>query len=80
MQRTPFARWLAAREHVEVPDATRITQLLAQAGAAGIAHHDLRKAVGIEPDTLDALLAALEGIGQITVILVNGQRVYRASA
>jgi hypothetical protein len=53
--------------------------LLAQAGAAGIAHHDLRKAVDLEPDTLDALLAALKGIGQITVAMVNGQWVYRVN-
>ena len=78
MQTTPFPRWLTARTRIDIPDATRITQLLAQAGAAGIAHHDLRKAVGLEPDTLDALLAAMEGVGQITVELVDGKRVYRA--
>jgi hypothetical protein len=78
MQRTSFLEWLTAREQVEVPDETLVIHLISQAGAAGVTHHDLRHAVGLEPDTLDGLLAALEGIGQITVSLVNGRRVYRA--
>jgi hypothetical protein len=78
MHRTPFPRWLTAREQIEVPDATLVIQLISQAGAAGITHHDLRHAVpGLEPDTLDGLLDALDGVGQITVALVDGRRVYR---
>ena len=78
MHRTFFHDWLVAREQTEVPDATLVAQLIAQAGAAGITHHDLRHAVKIEPETLDALLAAWAGIGQITMAWVGGRRVYRA--
>ena len=77
MLRTFFHDWLVAREQIEVPDATLVAQLIARA-AAGITHHDLRHAVKIEPETLDALLAAWAGIGQITMAWVGGQRVYRA--
>ena len=78
MPRTLFHEWLTARNQVEIPDATRVTDLIVQAGAAGISHRDLRRAVELEPETLDGLLTALVGVGQIAVALVNGERVYWA--
>ena len=78
MQRTPFPKWLAFREQTEVPDASLVIHLISQAGAAGISHHELRHAApGLEPETLDRLLAAWASIGQITMAWVGGQRVYR---
>jgi hypothetical protein len=73
-----FHEWLAAREQVDVPDATMVTQLISHAGAAGISHHDLHKAVSLEPETLNVLLSALIGVAQIAVVVVDGEKVYGA--
>lgn len=73
-----YQEWLTARTRIAIPDATKLTALIAQAGAAGVPHHDLHKALGLEPETLNGLLTALIDVGQITLVLVNGKRVYRA--
>lgn len=69
-----FLDWLQR----EVPDATQLALAIARAGAAGVSHNDLRRITRIHPDALRDLLAALTAAGQITVLIRNGQRVYRA--
>jgi hypothetical protein len=71
-----FHEWLNADE---APAADRLATLIAQSGAVGISVDHLRKTVRISPESLDDLLRALVSSGQVTILKVNGQRVYRAT-
>lgn len=72
-----FAHWLARREQqTEVPETTRLFQLIAQAGTAGIRRRDLGKAITLDRDVLDDLLAAMVAAGQVEVGEVGGERIY----
>lgn len=72
-----FIDWLDARtQRPQVPETTRLLQLLAQAGAAGIRRRDLGKAITLDRDVLDDLLAAMVAAGQIEVAEVDGESVY----
>jgi hypothetical protein len=74
---TSFLAWLETRAHrSELPDVTRLSQLIAQAGAAGIRRPDLGKAITLDRDVLDDLLAAMVAAGQIGVAEVDGESVY----
>lgn len=53
--------------------------LVAQSGAAGISRDDLARALGISPETVQEILGALVATGQVTVLRVNGQLVYRTT-
>ena len=70
-----FYEFVAAKS--EIPDATKVWQLVQQSGATGISHRELHRSVSLEPDTLDALLAGLVAVGQVTVSDVGGKRIYR---
>lgn len=74
---TSFLAWLETRAHrSELPEATRLSQLLAKAGATGIRRCDLGKAITLDRDVLDDLLAAMMAAGQAEVAEVGGERVY----
>jgi len=74
---TSFLAWLETRtQRPELPEVTRLLQLLAQAGANGIRRRDLGKAITLDRDVLDDLLAAMVAAGQIEVAEVGGERVY----
>jgi len=81
MRRMAFHEWMETREHriEEVPDVMRLALLIAQSGAAGISRQDLARVLRLSPDTVEDLLMALVAAGQVTVLRVNGQRVFRAS-
>ena len=78
MRRIAFAEWLEHRPE-EVPDATPIALTIAKSGAAGVSREGLERVVRISPDALDELLRALMSAGQVVVLKVHGQRVYRAA-
>lgn len=74
---TSFLAWLETRAHrSELPEATRLSQLIAQAGTGGIRRRDLGKAITLDGDVLDDLLAAMVAAGQVEVAEVGGKRVY----
>ena len=76
-----FSTWLAERHHrtpvLTFPNA--LVPVIAQAGTKGITRHELGRAVDLDPQLLDRLLAAFVGIGQLTVSRGNGGLVYRAT-
>jgi sulfur carrier protein ThiS len=76
MQRPSFQKWLEHRVQ-EVPDATTIALAIGRSG--GVSREGLEKVVRISPETLDELLRALIAAGQVVVVQVNGQRVFRAA-
>jgi hypothetical protein len=71
-----FYDWLEHRLE-EVPDATALALVIARSG--GVSFDGLRKVVRASPDTLDELLRALVASGQVTIVKLNGQRVFRAT-
>jgi hypothetical protein len=77
-----FHEWLGTRAQ-EAPDEAPATEnlatLIAQSGAAGISIDHLRTLVPLSPETLQDLLKALVATGQVVVLKVNGQMVYRAT-
>jgi hypothetical protein len=77
MRRISFRDWLERRP-VEVPDSTTIALVIARS-AAGVSREELEKVARISPDALDELLRALLSAGQVVVVQVNGQRVFRAA-
>jgi len=76
MRRTSFYEWLEHRVE-EVPDATTIALVIARSG--GVSRDDLRRVVRVSPETLDELLRALVSAGQVKLLKVNGQIVFRAA-
>ena len=78
MRRISFHDWLEHRSE-EVPDATTIALVIAKSGAAGVSREKLEKVARISPDAVDELLRALVSAGQVVVVKVNGQRVFRAA-
>jgi uncharacterized metal-binding protein len=68
-----------AKNPEEVSDATRLALVIARSGAAGVTLDGLEKVVRLSPETLQDLLRALTAAGQVTVLLVNGQRAYRTA-
>ncbi len=78
MRTLSFAEWLKNRPE-EVPDATTLALVIARSGVAGVSRDGLEKVVRISSDALDELLRALLSAGQVVVVQVNGQRVYRAA-
>jgi hypothetical protein len=76
MQRPSFHEWLGNRVE-EVPDATTLGLVIARS-RAGISREALEKVVRISPEVLDGLLRALVSAGQVVVLKMNGQMVFRA--
>ena len=60
------------------PNADRLAMLIAQAGAVGISLDPSARLVPLPPETLQDLLTALTATGQITMLKVGGETVYRA--
>ena len=73
----PFRDWLDRRSH-EAPAAADLALTIAQAGAAGVSLDRLRRLVPLAPETLQDILKALVATGQVEVVSVNGEMVYRA--
>jgi len=78
MRRISFHDWLEHRPE-EVPDATTIALMIARSGTAGVSREGLEKVARISPDTLDELLRALMATGQVRILKVNGQIVFKAA-
>jgi hypothetical protein len=72
-----FHEWL--RSSRDAPGADRLAMLIAQSGAAGISLDRLRRVVGLTPETLQDILKSLTATGQVVMLRVNGQLVYRAA-
>jgi hypothetical protein len=75
--RTSFSDWLRNRPE-DAPQADRLSLLIAQAGE-GISLDRLRRLCGLPGETLDDLLKALTATGQVRMLRVNGELVYRAA-
>ena len=73
-----FYHWLEHRVE-EVPDSGKLALVIARSGAAGISLDRLCRLTHISPDTLDDLLRALITTGQVVMLKINGQMVYRAT-
>lgn len=78
MRRISFHEWLEHRPE-EVPDATTIALAIARSGTAGVSREGLEKVVCISPDALDELLRVLVSAGQVRILKVNGQMVFKAA-
>jgi len=76
MRRISFPEWLEHRVE-EVPDATTLALVIARSG--GVSRDDLHKVARVSPDTLDELLRALMAAGQVRMLKVGGQIVFRAA-
>jgi predicted transcriptional regulator len=72
-----FHEWLTSAH--EAPEADRLATVIAQAGAAGISRGRIEKVVGLPAETLNDLLKALVATGQVVMLRVNGELVYRAA-
>jgi hypothetical protein len=72
-----FHEWLRSAQ--EAPEVDRLATVIAQAGAAGISLGRLRRLCGLSPETLGDLLKALAVGGQVRMLRVNGELVYRAA-
>ena len=70
-----FMTWVLRQKGV-VPDADRLILLIKAAGPSGIPERELRSAVELPLQTVDALLAALTQARQVAVADRNGERVY----
>jgi hypothetical protein len=74
-----FRSWLEDHRLQQVPDAASLALAIVRSGAAGMSRHDLRRLAGIPSDTLDDLLRAMMASGQVVMVKVGGQLVYRAA-
>jgi hypothetical protein len=72
-----FHEWLANRSQ-EPPQADNLATLIAQT-PAGISLDRLRRVVGLSRETLQDVLRGLVVAGQVVVLKVNGQMVYRVA-
>ena len=63
----------------QVVVADRLGIVIARSGAAGVSLDGLRSSLRLPPETLRDLLRALVTAGQVTVLKVNGEMVYRAA-
>jgi sulfur carrier protein ThiS len=74
----PFRAWLENRSQ-EAPAAESLATLIAGAGNGGISRDDLARALNLPPETLEDILRALTATGQVVMLKVNGEMVYRAA-
>jgi hypothetical protein len=72
-----FTQWLEHRPP-EVPDIGSLALVIAQSGMAGASRDALPRLIRISPEALENLLRALAAAGQVMVVKVGGERVYRA--
>jgi hypothetical protein len=82
MQYPTFAGWLRGHQSrpVRVPEATRLLQLVAAAGPAGVSRGQLGGALHLPREVLDQLLDALVQAGQLRRAAEGGLDVYQGSA
>ena len=73
-----FDSWLQTKSQ-EAPAADRLATIIAGAGTAGVSLDRLRRVVGLPPETMQDILKSLVATGQVRVLKVNGQMVYRAT-
>ena len=73
-----FHAWLEHRPP-EVPDAAQIALLIAQSGTAGVSRDALLRVIQTLPETLENLLRALMASGQVVVVQVVRELVYRVT-
>ncbi len=74
-----FTAWLESRtDQPPLPETTRLTRLIATAGPNGVTARDLRRAVDLDRDLVDQLLAAMVAAGIVATATVDGETVYYA--
>ena len=73
-----FPQWLENRPP-EVPDIGSLVLTIAQSGTAGVSLDRLCDVIGSSPETLKSMLQALVVSGQVVMVRVNGELVYRAA-
>jgi hypothetical protein len=73
-----FHDWLANRSQ-EPHQADNLAKLIARVGAAGISLDRLRTLVPLSPEILQEIIKSLTATGQVVVLKVNGQIVYRTT-
>jgi hypothetical protein len=73
----PFHEWLANRDG-DVPAAEKLATLVARCGA-GVSRDDLARTLRLPPGILDDLSRALVTTGQVEMLKVGGQTVYRTA-
>lgn len=73
-----FPDWLRNRSEREAPAADRLATLIAQS-AGGVSRQRLAMALGLPAETLNDLLKALVTTGQVRIVKVGGEMVYRAA-
>jgi predicted transcriptional regulator len=72
-----FHKWLEQRSD-EAPAADRLATLIAST-PSGISLDRLRRLCGLKPETLQDILRSLTATGQVVVVKIGGQMVYRAT-
>jgi hypothetical protein len=80
MDAPSFVSWVDQRKNrpdKHISQADKIVPLLQQAGPAGMTRRQLGGAIDLSPELVDALLAALLGVGQIKIVYNNGVPIYR---
>ena len=73
-----FRDWLGDRAQ-EAPAAENLATLIASAGTVGISLDRLRRLCGLPPETLQDVLRGLVMTGQVVMLRINGQMVYRVA-
>jgi len=73
---TTFREWISRNS--PLPEAEKVLVLIRQAGPQGIARGSIGGQIKLEKETLDHLLAALIGFGQIVATRKAGLITYRA--
>lgn len=73
-----FTQWLEDRPE-GFTDIGSLALVIARSGAGGISRQDLEKVVRLSHETMEDLLRAMVAAGQVVVLKVGGQIVYRAT-
>ena len=73
-----FHDWLRNRAD-EAPAAENLVTIIASAGVGGVSLERLRALVPLSPETLQDVLKALVATGQLTILKIGGQFVYRTT-
>ena len=70
-----FHEWLRSAD--EAPAAEKLATIIARSGAAGVSLDRLRRLCGLQPETLQHVIRSLLATGQVVVLKVDGQMVYK---
>ena len=63
----------------EVPDVASLALAIARSGAVGASREGLSAALGVPGETVESLLRAMVVAGQVEMVRVDGQIVYRTA-